>query len=153
MSIQLKRLYLAGPLFSEAELRFNKELKHILSDLFDVYLPQEDGQLLVKLLEAGVPVPTAKKSIFAHDMAALEKTDYLLLLLDGRVIDEGAAFELGVAYTLGKKCVGLQTDPRRLLPSGNNPMIDCALGRVLSSCEELLEWAKVERSHSETQPK
>src|SRR5579862_1472470 len=113
-----KRLYLAGPLFSEAELEFNRNLKAALSNFFEVYLPQEDGQLLVNLLNDGVPAPVAKKSIFSHDIAAIEAAEFLLLILDGRVVDEGAAFELGVAFSLGKKCVGFQTDPRRLVPSG-----------------------------------
>jgi hypothetical protein len=34
--------------------------------------------------------------------------------------------------------VGLQTDIRRLLPTGNNPMIECALPVVVDSVDELL---------------
>lgn len=143
---QKKKIYLAGPLFSQAELQFNQGLKELLSRFFDVYLPQEDGQLLVNLLKDGVPLGAAKKSIFSHDMAALENSDILLILLDGRTVDEGAVFELGVAFSMGKKCVGFQTDPRRLLPSGNNPMIDCALGRLIHSHEDLIGWAKDEHA-------
>src|SRR5215208_7406657 len=37
-------IYLAGPLFSEAERRFNLELTHRLEAMgFDVFLPQRDG--------------------------------------------------------------------------------------------------------------
>jgi len=139
-----RNLYFAAPLFSEAELQFNVDLRNALSELFNVYLPQEDGQLLVKLVRDGVSVAAAKKSIFSHDMAALDKCDILLIVLDGRTVDEGAAFELGVAFTLGKKCVGLQTDPRQLLPVGNNPMIECALGRIFKSKSDLIAWAKLE---------
>ncbi len=77
------------------------------------------------------------------DIAALKKCDFVLIVLDGRSVDEGAAFELGYAYALGKVCYGLQTDPRRLLKIGiNNPMIDCALQQVFSSVDDLVAWAK-----------
>lgn len=122
-------------------------LKSSLSEFFNIYLPQEDGQLLVNLVRDGVSVAAAKKAIFSYDMAAIEKCDALLILLDGRVIDEGAAFELGVAFTLGKKCIALQTDPRRLLPVGNNPMIECALGSIFYSLTDLLEWARIEHTN------
>jgi nucleoside 2-deoxyribosyltransferase len=37
-------IYLAGPLFSASERRFNLELTHRLEALgFDVFLPQRDG--------------------------------------------------------------------------------------------------------------
>jgi nucleoside 2-deoxyribosyltransferase len=36
-------LYLAGPLFTEAERSFNETLRDILSEFFDVFLPQEAG--------------------------------------------------------------------------------------------------------------
>jgi hypothetical protein len=71
-----------------------------------------------------------------------KEADALLLILDGRTVDEGAAFELGIAYWRGKRCVGLQTDPRRLLPMGNNPMIACALERVFLDSASVILWAK-----------
>ena len=141
-------IYIAAPLFSEAELSFNANLKVALSEFFEVYLPQEDGQLLVKLLDQGVPLNFAKKSIFTYDMAAIEKADILLIVMDGRTPDEGAAFELGAAYTLGKKCIALQTDPRRLLPSGNNPMLDCALSQTFCSRDDLMMWARAQSESS-----
>jgi nucleoside 2-deoxyribosyltransferase len=64
-----------------------------------------------------------------------------LIILDGRAIDEGAAFELGFATAFGKLCVGLQTDPRRLIASRNNPMIDCALQHIFEDAPSLLRWA------------
>lgn len=60
--------------------------------------------------------------------------------MDGRVVDEGASVELGVAYALGKECIGLQTDVRRLVMGRNNPMIDCALNAVFTSEASLLKW-------------
>lgn len=135
-------VYLAAPLFSEAELSFNLKLAAVLEQCLDVYLPQRDGGKLVDLVANGVPVKDAYKSIFERDLEALAESDVLLIVLDGRSIDEGAGFELGVAFSSGKCCVGLQTDPRRLLPLGNNPMIECALKRVLLNISEVSAWAK-----------
>jgi len=128
-----KSVYVAGPLFSDAERTFNRRLKSILLKYFDVYLPQEDGKLLVEMIARGVPAQRASREIFDSDVEAILRCDILLVVLDGRSVDEGAAFELGVAYANGKECVALQTDPRRLLPVGNNPMIQEAVSMVFGS--------------------
>lgn len=135
-------VYLAAPLFSEAELSFNLRLAGMLEEYVDIYLPQRDGGRLVDLVEKGVSVKSAYQSIFRRDIEALRESDALLFVLDGRSIDEGAAFELGFAYSLGKTCVGLQTDPRRLLPIGNNPMISEALLRIVFETSEVCLWAQ-----------
>lgn len=47
------------------------------------------------------------------------------MLIDGRVPDEGACIELGIAYAQGKRCYGLKTDTRTIqLDLDNNPMIE-----------------------------
>lgn len=143
-----RKLYVAGPLFSEAELQFNAALKRDLSGVFEVYLPQEDGHLIVDLIQRGVPIPVARRSIFQADCSAITDSDTCLIILDGRSVDEGAAFELGLAYALGKQCIGLQTDSRRLLVHGNNPMIDEALDRVFRSAEAICAWEQETRSAS-----
>jgi nucleoside 2-deoxyribosyltransferase len=137
-----KKLYLAGPLFSQPERRFNHELKKLLEPYFEVYLPQEDGILLVEVVKQGASPEKAKQEIFESDLKAIEECDLFLGILDGRTLDEGTCFELGFAYAHGKECYGLKTDPRQLLPQGNNPMIEGALIKVFSSVEELVAWAK-----------
>ena len=138
----MKTIYLAGPLFNEAELSFNRQIKNLLSKYFDVYLPQEDGGLMVKMIEEGCSVDIAKRYVFNKDVDAMTKADCLLIILDGRTIDEGAAFELGYSYALRKTCVAYQSDSRRLLPFGNNPMIDNAVKQIFKNKKELIEWAK-----------
>lgn len=134
--------YLAGPLFSSAERTFNARLKRRLTNYFDIYLPQEDGELLVDLIESGVPSTLASQRIYNRDIDEIHKADVMIAILDGRAIDEGVAYEVGFAKALGKKCYGLQTDPRRLVPSGNNPMIENALERTFATESMLLRWAK-----------
>ena len=48
------RIYIAGPLFSEAEIHFNERLDRFLSDKgFRTFLPQRDGFRLSELLLNG----------------------------------------------------------------------------------------------------
>jgi nucleoside 2-deoxyribosyltransferase len=134
-------VYLAAPLFSAAELAFNLALTERIETSLDVYLPQRDGGKLVDLIACGVDECAAYKSIFDRDLRALEAATAVVVVLDGRAIDEGAAFELGYAYARNKQCFGIQTDPRRLLPVGNNPMIEMPLRKIFSSVEDVGKWA------------
>lgn len=135
-------LYFAAPLFSEAELAYNLEVTAILERHVDVYLPQRDGGKVVDLVAKGVGQDVAFRSIYDRDIQALKDANAMFLLLDGRTVDEGAAFELGYAVALGKHCVGLQTDPRRLMPLGNNPMIQVPLSYILTSKAQVERWAR-----------
>lgn len=136
------RIYLAGPLFSLAERTFNHNLKKLLTPYFDVYLPQEDGGLMVDMIREGMDPKLAAQKVFDGDIKAMEKCDVFLMILDGRAVDEGASFELGFSYSHNKPCYGLKTDPRQLLATGNNPMIDCPLEHIFQSIDELVDWAR-----------
>lgn len=137
-----RNIYLAGPLFSEAERSFNTKLKGLLEQYVNVYLPQEDGGLLVEMISNGIPLELANQEVFHSDMRALQDCDAFVIILDGRAVDEGAVFELGCAYTLGKPCYGLKTDPRQLLQCGDNPMICVALREIFSDVAQLISWIK-----------
>ena len=134
------RIYLAGPLFSQAERARNRSLRDAISQFANVYLPQEDGGLILDLVRDGMPVEQAKSKIFQQDINAITACDMLVIILDGRTVDEGAAFELGYAFAIGKVCVGIKTDPRVLLPIGDNPMIEVALRRIFYEDGELVGW-------------
>lgn len=142
---KLPRLYLAAPLFSEAERNFNLQLRDALARYFDVFLPQDDGALLIDLIRSGLSEASARATVFRNDTSAIRASDMLLIVLDGRAVDEGAAFECGYAFALGKPCFGLQTDPRRLLPIGNNPMLSEALRATFATIAELVAWSKENR--------
>ncbi|PSO33564.1 nucleoside 2-deoxyribosyltransferase [Bradyrhizobium sp. MOS002] len=118
----------------------NKALRDAISSFANVYLPQEDGGILLDLVRSGVPVEQAKSQIFHFDIEAIAACDVLVIVLDGRTVDEGAAFELGYAFAIGKVCVGLKTDPRMLLPIGDNPMIEVALRKICRDEQELVDW-------------
>lgn len=138
----MPRIYLAAPLFSEAERVFNIRVAQLLENHAAVYLPQRDGGLMSEMITDGVSSFIAARRVFTMDMNAIKKSDMLVAILDGRAIDEGVAFEIGVAYSLNKKCIGLQTDSRRLASWGNNPMITGALETLFESLDDLTKWLK-----------
>lgn len=134
------RVYLAAPLFSQAERAMNKSLRDAIASFANVYLPQEDGGLILDLVGDGMPLEQAKSKVFQLDIDAIRACDVLVIVLDGRTVDEGAAFELGYAFATGKVCVGLKTDPRMLLPIGDNPMIEVALRKIFHDERDLVSW-------------
>jgi len=135
-------IYLAAPLFNPMERAFNLKLREALLPHADVYLPQLDGTLLVEALAKGIPYSIAAEHVFEADTSCIARCDALLIVLNGRTIDEGAAFELGVAWSLGKACVGYKDDARQLLAAGDNPMIARALKSVLENLGEAALWAQ-----------
>jgi hypothetical protein len=120
----------------------NNQICRVLEKWCEVFLPQRDGELVPKLIQQGLSQQDAYNIVFDRDITALRASDAIVVNLNGRTVDEGAAFELGVAYSLGKVCVGYRTDVRVLLPWGLNPMIIVPLSRVFGSLETLDEWAK-----------
>jgi len=143
--------YFAGPLFCEAERRFNAELTGKIERLgYTVFLPQRDG--IVQ------PAPGGQSSlqsaegdrsaaIFAMDRDRILATDVFFYVLDGRIPDEGAAVALGIAYASrlsgGKpsRIVGLHTDSRAAFIGARlNPMIQEPLDRIFNTEGELLDY-------------
>jgi nucleoside 2-deoxyribosyltransferase len=137
-----RKVYIASPLFSDAERSANEAMCFVLEKWCDVFLPQRDGYLISNLIAMGMSAKGAYALVFRKDIEAIRNCDAVIINLDGRAIDEGAAFELGVAYALAKICVGYRTDIRVLLEWGQNPMITVPLQKVLSTPVELQDWAK-----------
>lgn len=135
------RVYIAAPLFNNAERAFNEALANALRPKVDIYLPQMDGILLQEAIANGENPEIASERVFQEDIRALRECAALLIVLNGRTIDEGAAFELGVAWSLGKQCVAYKDDPRQLLSVGDNPMIMRAVTRVLCNFDDVQAWA------------
>lgn len=138
----MPRIYIAGPLFSDAEIKYNECLDEFLVEKgFKTFLPQRDGYKLSELLANGFSTSIAMKQIFDRDMEEIRKSDILVLILDGRVPDEGACVEVGYAYGIGKECIGLKTDSRALMSNLDNPLIVGALkNRITGSFDELGEF-------------
>lgn len=144
-------IYFAGPLFSQAERDFNLKLAITLEEHgYTVFLPQRDGLGKddfnpTSMLGMGMTEEEISQLIFTTDRDRVFEADVLLFVLDGRVPDEGACVELGMAY--GQKylfqkstlLVGLHTDWRWAFPwTKRNPLIECALDCVVGDEDELL---------------
>src|SRR5210317_462189 len=93
-------VYFAGPLFCEAELAFNARLTERIEALgYQVLLPQRDGVEKTKPPFDGMTPDERRRAIFELDRDQILACDVFLFVLDGRVPDEGACVELGIAYT------------------------------------------------------
>src|SRR5271170_7269883 len=98
----MTKIYLAGPLFTVAEQRFNAELaKFLESRGFEVWLPQDHE-----------PRRNAARAIFQMDVTALDAADMVVACMDGPDPDSGTAWECGYAYARGTPIVCYRTDFR-----------------------------------------
>jgi nucleoside 2-deoxyribosyltransferase len=105
------RVYFAGPLFTPYERGFIDECAARLRAAgFDVFVPHEH--------ELALDGTVTAERIFAKDWAGLSEADAVLAVLDGPLIDDGTACEIGIFYALmqrdseKKGIVGLVTDLR-----------------------------------------
>ena len=118
-----KKVYFAGPLFSESEREYNLKIAEILESYgYEVFLPQRDGLLATEL--DGKTEEEKTQMIFEMDYEHILDADILFMMLDGRVPDEGACVELGIAFASNKRCYGFKTDARSVeIDMDINPMI------------------------------
>lgn len=142
------RVYLAGPLFSEAEKAFNRSLVQDLESIgCSVFLPQRDAIEFSKPDFRRLPPMQQSRAIFESDKNQIYGCDVFLFCLDGRVPDEGASVELGLAsahreFSVREKLiVGLHTDVRVASETRRlNAMITGGLDEVFTTRAELLRY-------------
>ena len=148
------RVYFAGPLFCDAERAFNLRLAEKLEAKgYQVYLPQRDGVESKKPPYNEMSNADVQQTIFETDRDKVLQADIFLFILDGRVPDEGACVELGLAYgqkhflQQDKLLIGLHTDMRSAFPEGKlNAMINSALDSTINAEEELIAEIEAFRS-------
>jgi nucleoside 2-deoxyribosyltransferase len=138
-----KKVYQAGPLFTEAERLWHLKLKTNLEDSgFLVSWPGEwfdPGEL-------GDMGKKAKDHIFKVCRANLDTSDLVVALLDGTQVDDGTAWEIGYAFSKGIPVYGIRTDFRNAGDTEHslvNAMIECACEEVVGSVAELLDRLKL----------
>jgi nucleoside 2-deoxyribosyltransferase len=142
------RVYFAGPLFTPYERSFIDECAaRLRADGIDVFVPHENA------LAAG---DMSAATIFAKDWKGLSDADAVVAVLDGPMVDDGTACEVGIFYGLmqtdssKKGIVGLLTDFRSTLGREGHGLnlfvLGCieAAGKVCNSMDEvaasLAEW-------------
>lgn len=143
-------VYFAAPLFSQAECHFNQSLTEKLEVLgYQVFLPQRDGVERDKPPYDKMMKEERRLAMFELDTTKIIESDVFLFVLDGRVPDEGACVELGIAYTHktlqhpNKFLIGLHTDTRSaFIGSKLNPMIGVPLEYIAPTEKRLLQVLK-----------
>jgi nucleoside 2-deoxyribosyltransferase len=120
---------------------------------YQVFLPQRDGIESERPPSNKTPDDELQRTIFELDRDKVHQADIFLFVLDGRVPDEGACVELGIAYgqkhllRQDKLLIGLHTDGRGAFPGGKlNAMINGALDRTTGDEEELIAEIEAFRS-------
>lgn len=114
------RVYVAAPLFSQAEREFNEKVRaRLLEEGFAVFLPQEG----------------CDQNIFDCCIENLEKSDAVLAVFDGAQVDDGTAFECGYAFAKNISIVGLRTDFRRVGEFANE--VNLMLENCADVCKNL----------------
>ena len=144
-----KRVYFASPMFNHAEKEFNLRVAKVLEDHgYQVFLPQRDGIEAAKL--EGKSEEEMIKMIFALDSTEVKKADIVFMNIDGRVPDEGACVELGMAYGIGKRCYGFKTDTHSVeLGLDMNPMISGCMIKIFKNYDGDRLIEEIERYLSE----
>ncbi|MFW6161927.1 MAG: nucleoside 2-deoxyribosyltransferase [Planctomycetota bacterium] len=112
-------VYLAAPLFTQAERAWNRALADRLQRQVGctVILPQDFGPCDEAASEE------SHEAIFRRCLDGVDRCDALIAVLDGADADSGTAFEMGYAHALAKPLIGLRTDFRQLQDQGANLML------------------------------
>src|SRR5919197_1146512 len=137
------RVYFAGPLFTPYERAFIDEcVVRLRAEGIDVFVPHENT-----LADGDISAAT----IFVKDWQGLTEADAVVALLDGPMVDDGTACEIGIFYALmqsdpsKKGIVGLLTDLRSTLGHEGHGLnlfvLGCveAAGKVCESLDEVVE--------------
>jgi nucleoside 2-deoxyribosyltransferase len=137
------RVYFAGPLFTPYERSYIDECAaRLRADGIEVFVPHENA------LAAG---DTSPATIFQKDWEGLAGADAVVALLDGPMVDDGTACEIGIFYALmqgdatKKGIVGLLTDLRGTLAHeghGLNLFVHGCIeagGKICGSLDEVVE--------------
>lgn len=125
-------LYLAAPLFTQAERSWNLRLAALLSGAgHAVFLPQAEV-LAIETLDA--------ETIFRVDVNGVRSADGVVAVLDGADPDSGTSFECGLAFALGTPIVLVRTDFRAggdALPGQKLATVNLMLAQAASSVVNL----------------
>jgi|SRR5947209_8797800 len=136
------KIYFAGPLFTPYERGYIDECAaRLRADGFDVFVPH--GHELAA-------ADTTAGWIFEKDLDGLGPANAVLALLDGPMVDDGTACEIGIFYAqmqsdpAKKGVIGLLTDLRGTRGESNGlnlfveGCIEATGGEIVSSFDEAL---------------
>jgi nucleoside 2-deoxyribosyltransferase len=114
------KIYFAGPLFTQNERIWNRDLAARISGLdnsIEVFLPQK------VTIESKFNDPKMYTRLFKILVEAIDASDAVVAILDGADSDSGTSWEVGYAYGKGKRVIGVRTDFRKNDDKGLNVML------------------------------
>jgi nucleoside 2-deoxyribosyltransferase len=123
-------VYLAGPLFTQAEWQWNQRLAEAMHKCsLQVILPQKGAEPML----AGETDFDAR-SLFDQNLESIDRADVVVAICDGADVDSGTAWECGYAFKAAKPVVGVRSDIRA---GGDDPQ--AAINLMLSiSCRHIV---------------
>jgi nucleoside 2-deoxyribosyltransferase len=137
------RVYLAGPLFTTYERAYIDECAaRLRSEGIEVFVPHEQALALGD---------TSAATIFQMDWFGVSEANAVVAILDGPMVDDGTACEIGIFYALmqsdptKKGIVGLLTDLRSTRGDeghGLNLFVEGCVesrGSICASMDEVVE--------------
>ncbi len=143
----MKQIYCAGPLFNPKEREDMEAIAAALQEAgYTVFLPHRDGIEMARvnsaLVKNGYSLEKANsilaRAIFKIDIFQVADNDGLVLNLNGRVPDEGAMVEAGMAWALGKPVVIHKNDSRSLIDGLDNPLVaGLSKFKIISKIEQV----------------
>jgi nucleoside 2-deoxyribosyltransferase len=133
-------LYLAGPIFSDAETSWLRSLKSRLESQW------ENKVRIIWPFEITPKHSDDRPSEILRICASgLDEADWLVALLDGPQVDDGTAWEIGYFYHAnagGERIIAIRTDARCAGETSGvpvNTLIAASCGMIVRSVDELLE--------------
>ena len=141
------KIYLACSLCESARIA-NKTAKRILEEKgFEVYYPAD--HFIPNAWD--YPNPEWGLMVFQSDIQAIQESDYVVMLSNGRESTAGANWEAGYAFGIGKKVIVVE------MPSANIMSLMVANGRyaTVKGLDGLKEydWDTMPKSRTETEQK
>jgi len=129
----VKAVYCSGPLFCPEEIASMNAIAGVLEEAgFDTFLPHRDGLERFVMPFLNTPLSAdilgmrerIDRAVFALDVFQIvRRCDAFVLNMNGRVPDEGAVAEAGIAFAAGRTVVLYKDDYRTTFAGRDNSMI------------------------------
>ena len=139
-------VYLAGPLFTQAEWQWNVRLAQKLREgSLDVILPQDESIPMLSGLK-----PFDADALFRVNVESIDRADVVVAIFDGVDVDSGTAWECGYAFKARRPVIGVRTDIRA---GGDDPkatvnlMLSISCATIVSvpyGIRDDLDWVAAE---------
>jgi nucleoside 2-deoxyribosyltransferase len=129
----MKNVYCSGPLFCPEEIAGMNAIAKVLEDAgYGTFLPHRDGleRYVLGFVNTSLNINILgmrgriDRAIFALDVYQIvERCEYFVFNMNGRVPDEGAVAEAGIAFATGKPVVLYKNDYRSTFCGKDNSML------------------------------